>query len=98
MKTHGEHELELAANQAEHENLAELVPGPDHDKKIKFQIFKKKIEPKPLLVQHVKGQPAMSTYVREKGDVTCHTNRGTPCRRKSPILQIKLQNKGLGTY
>ena len=28
---------------------------------------------------HVKGQPAASTYVREKGGVTFHTNHGTPC-------------------
>ena len=38
-----------------------------------------KIEPKPLLVQHVEGQPAAATYVREKGDVTFDTNRETPC-------------------
>ena len=28
---------------------------------------------------HVKGQPAASAYVREKGRVTFHTNRATPC-------------------
>ena len=31
-----------------------------------------------MLVQHVKGQPAASTYFRERG-VTCDTNRETPC-------------------
>ena len=36
------------------ENQAELVPGPDPDKI-------KKIEPEPLLVQHVKGQPDSPT-------------------------------------
>ena len=30
-------------------------------------------------VRHVIGQPAASTYVREKGCVTCDTNRDTPC-------------------
>ena len=29
---------------------------------------------------HVKGQPAASTYVREKGCVTFDTNRDTPCK------------------
>ena len=28
---------------------------------------------------HVKGEPAASTYVRKKGDVTFYTNCGTPC-------------------
>ena len=32
-------ELELAANQAEPENQAEPVPGPDPDQKRKLQIF-----------------------------------------------------------
>ena len=81
MNTLRELELELAANWREPENQAELVPGPDHDKKNKISnFFFQKIEPKPLLVQHVKGQPAASTYVREKGGVTCYTNRETPCR------------------
>ena len=79
MNTHREHELELAANWAKPENQAELVPGPDPDKIKNFKIFFQKIKPKPLLVQHVKGQPAASTYIREKGGVTCYTNRGTPC-------------------
>ena len=32
-----------------------------------------------MLVHHVKGQPAASTYVREKGYVTCDTNLDPPC-------------------
>ena len=32
---------------------------------------------------HVKGQPAASTYVREKGCVTFDTNRDTPCTMQS---------------
>ena len=79
MNTHREHELELAANWAEPENRAELVPGPAPDKMKNFKFFSQKIEPKPLLVHHVKGQHAASPYVREKGGVTCYTNRGTPC-------------------
>ena len=78
LNTHGEHELELAANWAEPENQAELVPGPAPDKIENLKFFSQKIEPKPLLVHHVKGQPAASTYVREKGCVTCDTNRDTP--------------------
>ena len=42
-------------------------------------------------VQHVKGQPAASTYVREKGCVTCDTNRDTSCSIRSTrqIWQIR---------
>ena len=36
LNTHGEHELELAANWAEPENQAEIVTGPDPDKFEKF--------------------------------------------------------------
>ena len=79
----GQHELVLAANRAEPENQAELVPGPDPAKIKNVKKFFQQIKPKPLLVQHVKGQPAASTYVQEKGGVTCDTNRGTPCRWRS---------------
>ena len=42
--THGEHELELAANQAEPENQAGLVPGLDPEpRKLEF------LEPKKIL-------------------------------------------------
>ena len=44
-----------------------------------FKFFFKKIKPNQLLVLHVKGQPAASKYVREKGYVTFDTYRGTPC-------------------
>ena len=33
LTTHGELELEFAANQAEPENQADLVPGPDPEQK-----------------------------------------------------------------
>ena len=66
------------ANQAEPENQAWPVPGPDHDQKKNFNFFFK-IKPKPLLVQHVKGQPDSSTYVREKGRIKSHTIHETPC-------------------
>ena len=83
MNTHGEFELKLAANRNQPENQAELVPGPDPAEIKNFKFFFQKIEPKPLLIQHVKGQPAASTYVQEKGGVTCDTNRGTPCISRS---------------
>ena len=41
----GEHELELAENQAEPENQAGLVPGPEHDPKKNFKYFFKKSNP-----------------------------------------------------
>ena len=57
----------LTANQAEPENQAGHIPGPDHVQKKNFKIFFQKIKPNPLLVQHVKEQPGSSTYVRKKG-------------------------------
>ena len=79
LNTHGEHELELAANQAEPENQAGLVPGPDPDpKKISNFIFQK-IKSATMPDHLAKGQPPASTYVREKVGVTCDTNRETPC-------------------
>ena len=55
----------MAAKQAEPENQAELVPGPDQIKN--FKIFFQKIKPTTLPIHHVKGQPAAPTYVRKKG-------------------------------
>ena len=75
----GQHELELAANWAEPENQAELEPGPDRDKVKNFKIFFQKTKSGSMPQHHVKGQPAASTYVREKGCVTCDTNHDTPC-------------------
>ena len=72
-------ELELAANQAEPENQAGLVPGPDPDQIKNFAIFFQKIKSATMPVHHVKGQPGTSMYVREKGRFTFHTNRETPC-------------------
>ena len=82
LNTHGEFELKLAANRNQPENKAELVNGPDPAKIKNGNIFFQKIKPKPLLVQHVKGQPDSSTYVREKGCVKIYSNRDTPCRSK----------------
>ena len=48
---------------------------------------------------HVKGQPAASTYVREKGCVILHTNRETPCRYvtavafKQPMAESELESQ-----
>ena len=67
MNTRGLHELELAANWAKPENQAELVPGPDPDPKKNSNFFFQKIKSTSMPDHHVKGQPAASTYVREKG-------------------------------
>ena len=79
LNTHREHELELAANQAKPKNQAELVPGPDPDPKINFKFFFQKIKSATMPIQHVKGQPAASTYVREKACVKKDSNCDTPC-------------------
>ena len=42
-------------------------------------IFFQKIKSSTMPVQHVKGQPAAATYVREKGRLTFYTHRETPC-------------------
>ena len=72
-------ERELAPNQAEPENQAGYIPGTDPVIN-NFNILLQKIEPDPLLVQHIKGQPAVSTYVQEKGGITFYSIRETPCR------------------
>ena len=79
LNTRWYHELELAVNQAEPENQAGLVPGPDPDQIKNFEIFSQKIKSATMPVHHVKGQPGTSMYVREKGRFTFHTNRETPC-------------------
>ena len=61
LNTHGE--LELAANQAEPENQAWLVPGPDPDQIKNFKFFFQKIKSATMPIQYVKGQPDPSTYV-----------------------------------
>ena len=86
LNTCGELELELAANQAEPENQADLVPGPDPEQKWNFKFFFQNIKPETLLVQHVKGQADLSRYVREKGCVTFDANRDTPCSTR-PLLR-----------
>ena len=79
MNTYGEFELDHAQNQAEPENQAGLVPGPDPDKIKNCKNFFQKIKPTTLPIHHVKGQPAAPTYVRKKACVTFDTNRDTPC-------------------
>ena len=74
LNTRREFELQLIENWNQPENQADLIPGPDHDKKIEFQILFQKS----IACSAGKGQPAASTYVREKGVVTCYTNRETP--------------------
>ena len=44
-----------------------------------FQFFVQKIKSATMPDQHVKGQPATSTYVQEKGGVRKDSNRETPC-------------------
>ena len=73
-------ELELAANQAEPENQAGPVPGPDPHQIKSFNFFFQKIKSATMPDHHVKGQPAASTYVREKGCIKKDSNRETPCR------------------
>ena len=70
-------ELELAANQAEPENKAGLVPVPDPVKK-NFTFFQK-IKSATMPVHPAKGQPAASTYVREKVGVKILMDPWTPC-------------------
>ena len=48
LNTRGELELELAANRAEPENQAELVPGLDPDQKYKFKNFFSKNQTYPI--------------------------------------------------
>ena len=50
--------------------------------------FFQKTKPTTLLVQHVKGQPAASTYVQKKGCPTCDTNRGTPCSSALRVVAV----------
>ena len=45
-----------------------------------FKNFFKKIKCTTMPVHHIKGQPAASTCVREKGGITSDTIHETPCR------------------
>ena len=58
LNTHGELELELAANRAEPENQADLVPVPDPEQKLNSNFLFQKIKSATMPVHHVKGQPA----------------------------------------
>ena len=60
-------ELDHAQNQAEPENQAGLVPGPDLDPEENLNIFFQKIKSGTMPDHHVKGQPDPSTYVQKKG-------------------------------
>ena len=80
MNKYGEFELDHAQNQAEPENQVGLVPGPDPDPEGNFEIFFQKTKSATMSDHHVKGQPSLSTYVREKVGVTFYTNRETPCK------------------
>ena len=42
-----------------------------------------------MAVQHVKGQPVASKYVREKGGVKIPLDLWTPCRRRTTALHTK---------
>ena len=44
-----------------------------------LNFFFQKIKCTTMPVHHVKGQPAASTYVREKGCLNKYSNRETPC-------------------
>ena len=55
LNTRVELELEFAANWAEPENQADLVPSPDPDQKIKFLIFFQKFKSGTMPVYHLKG-------------------------------------------
>ena len=67
-KVNTHRELDHAQNQAEPENQAGLVSGPDPDQKKLF--FFQKIKCTTMPDHHMKGQPAASMYVREKGCLT----------------------------
>ena len=79
MNTCRELELDLATNWAETENQAGLVPAPDPDLKTNLEFFFQKIKCATMPVHHLKGQPAASTYVREKGGVKIAMDLWTPC-------------------
>ena len=81
LNTHRELELDHAQNQAEPESQAGLVPGPDPHQKQNLNFFFQKIKSATMPVHHVKGQPAASTYVREKGGVKIILDPWTPCSK-----------------
>ena len=85
LNTHEEFELQLAANRAEPENQAWLYLALTLSKK-KYKIFFQKIKSATMPIHHVKGQPAASTYVREKGCVKKYSNRDTPCTMQKEFM------------
>ena len=93
-----EPELELAANQAEPENQAGLVPGPDPDPKKILNFIFQKIKSATMPDHHAKGQPPVSTYVREKVGVTCDTNRETPCRSYDHMVIVVIVTPSDGNF
>ena len=45
----------------------------------KKEFFFQKTKPKTMLIQHVKGYPDTSMYIKNKGGITLDTDRETPC-------------------
>ena len=45
----------------------------------KKEFFFQKTKPKTMLIQHVKGYPDPSMYIKNKGGITLDTDRETPC-------------------
>ena len=66
--------------------------------KYKIKIFFQKIKSTSLLVQHIKGHPDSSTYVRKKGCVTFDTNRDTPCIYIYIYIYISKLNVSISYY
>ena len=56
------------------------------------KIFLKKIKSKTMLIHHVKGYPDPSMYSKNKGRITCYTNRETPCTVVSDEKFVSNQN------
>ena len=79
VNTYGEFELDHAQNQAEPENQAGLVPGPDLDQMKNCENFFQKTKSASMPAQHVKWQPAVSKYVKEKWGVKIVMDLRTPC-------------------
>ena len=46
-----------------------------------------------MLIQHVKGYPDPSMYSKNKGGITCDTDRETPCILGSVGIKFQ-ENKG----
>ena len=58
------------------------------------KFFFQKIKSTTMLVHHVKGQPAVSTYVQEKGGVKNPVDPWTPCSMHTTLKRHKGPNRG----